>query len=174
MDSYSARLTAERAARRVYGVRAVANELEVKLTHGRTDPDIARDALHALGVHVEVPAGIGVTVRNGLITLTGRVEWMFQKMAAEKAVKHLRGVRGISNEIEVNPRVLAMDVRARLLDALHRHADLDARRIQVEVQGTRVILSGNVRSPRERYEAVEAAWSAPGVASVDNRLNVVP
>lgn len=174
VDSYSARLAAERAAGRVYGVRAIVNALDVTLAQEPVDAALSRDAREALAVHVEVPAGIGVTVRDGVVTLTGHVEWMFQKQAAEDAVSHLRGIRGVTNDIAVTPRVLPMDVRTRLRDALYRHADLAARQIHVRVDGSRVTLSGNVRSPRERYEAVEAAWSAPGVASVDNRLNVVP
>ena len=174
VDTYAAKLAAERAARRVYGVKAIANELEVRLSHERIDPDIARDALDALKNHVDVPPGIGVTVREGHITLTGSVEWMFQKLAAERAVKYMRGVRGVFNQISITPRISPKDVQKRITEALHRHADLDARRIQVEAEGGRVILTGNVRSWREKDDAVLAAWAAPGVTAVESRINVIP
>jgi osmotically-inducible protein OsmY len=174
VETYAAKLAAERAARRVYGVKGIANELEVRLAHERIDPEIVRDALQALNNRVDVPLGIGVTIRDGHLTLTGNVEWMYQKMAAEKAVKYLRGVRGVVNNIEVKPRLSAADVKNRIVDALHRHADVDARRIRVEATGGKVTLQGNVRSWRERYEAAAAAWAAPGVSDVDNRLNVIP
>ena len=174
VDTYAAKLAAERAARRVYGVKAIANELEVRLSHERIDPDIARDALDALKNHVDVPPGIGVTVREGHITLTGSVEWMFQKHEAERAVKYMRGVRGVFNKISITTRISPKDVQKRITEALHRHADLDARRIQVEAEGGRVILTGNVRSWREKDDAVLAAWAAPGVTAVESRINVIP
>lgn len=174
VDTYSAKLAAERAVRRVFGVRGIANELEVKLAYDHIDPDLAREALDALKRRVDVPLGIGVTVRNGHVTLTGHVEWMFQKMAAEKAVRYLRGVRGVANQIEIRPRMSATDVQKRITDALHRYADVEARRIHVDADGGRVTLTGNVRTWRERYDAMQAAWSAPGVHSVDNRIDVVP
>ncbi len=174
VDTYAGKLAAERAARRMYGVKAVANELDVRVSHDRIDPDIAKDAAQALKNHVNVPAGLEVTVRQGQITLTGTVGWMFEKIAAERAVKYLRGVRGVSNEIVVKPRVSPKDVQKRITEALHRHADVDARRIQVEVEGGQVILNGNVRSWTERGEAVRAAWATPGVGVVDSRIKVVP
>jgi osmotically-inducible protein OsmY len=174
VDTYAAKLAAERAARKVYGVKAIANELDVRLAQDRIDPDIARDAVEAMKARVNVPAGLNVTVRDGYITLTGTVSWMFEKAAAEKAVKYLRGVRGVFNQITIKPRVSPTDVQKRITEALHRSADIDARRIQVEAEGGRVVLTGNVRSWRERDDAVRAAWSAPGVALVDARINVVP
>jgi osmotically-inducible protein OsmY len=174
VDTYAAKLVAERVARRVYGVKAVANEVEVKLAAEPIDPDIARAALVALKHRIDVPLGIGVTVRDGFITLNGSVEWMYQKAAAERAVKYLRGVRGVFNNIAVKPEVSPTDVHKRITSALHDHADIDARRIQVEVVGSRIVLSGNVRSWMEKDEAQRAAWRAPGVSAVDNRINVVP
>lgn len=174
VETYAARLAAERSARKVYGVKAVANELVVKLAEERIDPDIARDALHALANRVDVPEGITVTVRDGHIALGGRVNWNYQRVSAERAVKYLRGVRGVFNNIVVAPVASPKDVETRILDALRRLADVDARRVHVMADGPRVVLSGFVRSWNEREEAERAAWTAPGVATIDNRIAVIP
>jgi osmotically-inducible protein OsmY len=174
VDTYVASLAAERSARKVYGVKAVVNELVVKLAEERIDPDIAKDALHALAHRVDVPEGITVTVRDGHIALGGRVQWNYQRVNAERAVKYVRGVRGIFNNILVAPVASPKDVETRILDALKRLADVDARRVHVMADGSRVVLSGFVRSWNEREEAERAAWTAPGVSTVDNRIAVIP
>jgi osmotically-inducible protein OsmY len=146
----------------------------VKLAEERIDPDIANDALHALTNRVDVPEGITVTVRDGHIALGGRVTWNYQRVSAERAVKYLRGVRGVFNNIVVAPGASPKDVETRIFDALKRLADVDARRVHVMADGPRVVLSGFVRSWNEREEAERAAWTAPGVSTVDNRIAVIP
>jgi osmotically-inducible protein OsmY len=173
-DTYAAKLSAERAVRKVHGVVAIANELEVRLAHERIDPDIARDATTALRFSLNAPRDASVTVRDGHVTLMGTAEWMFEKVAAERAVKHLQGVRGVFNRIEIRPRVEPRDVQRRITEALHRHADIDARHIRVVAVGGVVTLSGSVRTLTERDEAERAAWAAPGVTKVENHVTVHP
>jgi osmotically-inducible protein OsmY len=175
VQSYWEKLAAERAAARVSGVRAVVNELEIRLPYAseRTDEDIARAAVNALEWTISVPSErIKVKVSKGWITLEGNVEWQFQKSAAEKAVRYLTGVKGVSNLIDVKPQVSKSVVKTAIEDALKRSAEVDANRIKVETDGEKVILRGTVRSWFEREEAERAAWAAPGVRSVDNRITI--
>lgn len=177
VPSYSERWGAEAAAKRVYGVNAVANDIQVRLPgeNIRTDADIARAAVNALTWDVAVPDNrVKVTVSDGWITLSGEVDWQYQRTAAERAVHFLTGVRGVSNEIVVKPKVTATNVKARIESALKRNAEVDARRIRVEVDHDKVILHGRVRSWIERTEAEQAAWAAPGVTGVEDHLAVMP
>jgi osmotically-inducible protein OsmY len=177
VTSYAEKYAAENAAKRVQGVRAVVNELEVKLpgSSERTDEDIAEAAVAALKANTLVPDDkIKLTVENGWVTLEGEVEWHYQKTAAEDAVRNITGVRGVTNLITVKPNVTPSEIKRKIEDAFKRTAELDASNIQVEVDGGKVVLRGKVRSWAEREAAEREAWSAPGVWSVENYIAVEP
>jgi osmotically-inducible protein OsmY len=166
---------AEKAAKRVYGVKGVANDIGVKLFWQRTDPEIARAAVRELENHVSIPADrIKVTVKDGWVTLEGTVDWEYQKSLAESAMKKLKGVSGVTNKIQVKPKASAPEVKSKIEEALRRSAQLDACRITVKIDGSTVKLYGSVSSWAERDEAERAAGSAPGTTMVENHILVNP
>jgi len=175
VTSYIEKYEAENAAKRVGGVRGIANDIEVRLPSSsqRPDPDIARDAVSAIRNQLPFSSeSIRAVVNSGWVTLEGTVEWNYQRELAESAVRRLKGVKGVSNLIQVKPKIITSEVKQTIEEALKRSALLDASRITVEANGSEVILRGTVRSWAERQDAERAAWAAPGVTKVDNRLTV--
>jgi osmotically-inducible protein OsmY len=176
VDSFAQKLAAEQAAKAVLGVRAVAEELVVALpfTSTRTDTEIAHSAVNALSWNTEVPADrLKVVVEGAWVTLSGEVDYQFQKTAADEVVRRLTGVTGMSSAVTVtHPRAAAVEMSASIQKALKRRATVDVGRISVTSTGGTVVLSGTVRSWAERIAAEDAAWSAPGVSIVDDRLAV--
>jgi osmotically-inducible protein OsmY len=176
VDSYTKRWSAEDAAHRVRGVKAVANDIEVRLSPSseRTDADIAAAAVRALEWDAFLPTGkVQVSVSKGWVTLKGEVDWQYQKQDAERVVRRLTGVKGVTNLVTVKPRATPAEIKKKIEDALVRTAEADAQKISVEVDGSKVILKGTVRSWAEKEEAARQAWAAPGVTSVDNRITIM-
>ena len=177
VDSYLKKMAAEEAAHRLPGVKAVANDIEVRLPGfaERTDTDLAAAVLNALRWDAAIPTGkVDVTVSQGWVTLKGEVEYAFQKRDAERAVRRLSGVKGVSNLITVKPQVFPSDLKQQIERALVRNAETDARNITIEVEGSKVILRGTVRSYAEKQAAEDTAWAAPGVTEVENRIVISP
>lgn len=175
VPSYSQKIAAERAAARVFGAQAIANDIEVVVpgSHRAGDTEIASAALEGLHRSVSVPkTGIDVTVSHGVVTLRGEVEWRYQRKAAENAVRDLAGVMDVVNLIFVKPHASGELVKRNIESALQRNAVLDARRIEVEIEGATVTLRGSVHSLHERREAERAAWASPGARAVENELVV--
>lgn len=173
--SYTDRLEAEAAAKRVAGVHAVANDIEVRLPaiDQRPDPDIGRDAVAALKSQLPISHDkVKVIVKDGWITLEGATEWQYQKTTAEDAVRKIKGVKGVTNVIQLRPAVQPTDIQRKIQEAFKRSAEFDANRISVEAKGGEVTLKGTVRSWMEREEAERVAWSAPGVTHVEDRIVV--
>ncbi|MFC1875217.1 BON domain-containing protein [Chloroflexota bacterium] len=181
VDSYAKKYAAERAAVRVFGVKAVAEELQVRLPSSfeRSDSDIAQAALHAIQMNVwttNMIQRIKVVVQDGWITLSGDVDWRYQKDAVGDTLRNLIGVKGLSNNIAIKPIITKMeqDVKDEIEGAFKRNALLDSRRIAVEARGGKVILRGNVHSWAEKEQVERAAFAAPGVSEVENNVIISP
>lgn len=175
VGSYGEKWDAVNATKRVRGVSAIADDIKVKFTYSldRTDSDIAADAANQIKWNTTIPAGtVQVTVREGWITLEGVVEWRYQYIAAQDAMQHSPGVKGVTNLITINPKLTPVNIETSIKAAIERNALLNAKNIQVEASGGKVILRGMVRYYTEREEVERVAWAAPGVFSVDNQLKL--
>lgn len=175
VDSYAKKISAEKAAKRVLGVKAVAENIDVKLGVGtkKNDTEIAETVLNTLKWHSAVEENkIKIKVENGWVTLEGEVEWEFQRNAAKTAIEGLTGVLGIFNNIKIKPMITPTDIKQKISAAFHRSATVDSEKVMVNVIGGKVILSGKVKSYAEKKEAENAAWFAPGVNQVDNQLEI--
>jgi osmotically-inducible protein OsmY len=175
VQSYAEKVAAEKAAKSVYGVKAVANDIEVTAMT-RTDPEIARDILAAMKLDLMVPDDhIKVGIHEGFVTLEGNVGLHYQRAAAESCARKISGVRGVTNRIEMKPKTpTTTEVKTKIENALRRSAEVDARRITVFASDGTVTLCGNVRSWFEKEQAAQAAWAAPGVSTVIDHITVVP
>ncbi len=172
---YYEKAAAERAVKSVYGVTAVANEIEIAAPVARTDPEIARDVVHAMSVDATIPGEkIKVVVKGGFVWLEGSVDWNFQRVGAVASAERTAGVRGVINNIAIKPHPSPADLKLRIEDALRRSAEVDARHISVTVCDGMLTLAGNVRSWVEREAAERAAWAAPGVSTVVDHIAVTP
>ena len=177
VDSYVKKLVAERAAARVFGVRAVAEAIQVRLPGSlkRSDEDIGEMVANVLDWNVLVPYDrVKVHIQDGVVTLSGEVDWGYQKYAAEEAIHHLTGVVWLNNQITVKPTIKPLNVKDKIVSAFQRNALLDSRRIKIETSGGKVILRGSVRSWGERAEAQWLTWAAPGVSEVENNIIISP
>jgi osmotically-inducible protein OsmY len=175
VNSYATKITAEKAAKRVEGVKAVAEEIEIKLLQSdlRDDAEIAEAVLNTIKWYATVNGdGIKVKVENGWVTLEGEVEWIFEKNIVANTIENLLGVRGITNLIKIAPRVAPNEVKRKINAAFHRSANVDAKGISITTEGNKVILTGKVRTYDEKLSASSAASAAPGVTEVVNKLEV--
>jgi osmotically-inducible protein OsmY len=175
VDDYAQKVAAEKAVKRIIGVKGVANELMVRMARERTDTDIAKDAIYLLEGDVHFLGGkVMVTVEDGLLTLEGTVEWNFQKAAAEKAMQCIRGVKAVANLIEVAPAASPADIQKKTEEALLRSAEVDARQIKVRTRDQVAGLSGNAVSLSEGEDAGRAAWSMAGAVRVGDLIIAEP
>ena len=175
VPSYTEKSAAERAAKRVFGVKGVAEEIKVNLPsfYQRTDADIAHSALNAIGWNVLIPSEqIKVTVADGSVTLEGEVDWQYQKKAAREAVQLLSRVKWVTNLITIKPKITPTEIKSNILSAFKRSAEIDAQQVTVETDKNKVVLRGRVRSWSELDAAERTAWAVPGVAQVENHLKI--
>jgi osmotically-inducible protein OsmY len=173
VDTFSKKVAAERAAKKVAGVRAVALDIDVKLSSfgKKNDTEIAQTVLNAIKWHSTLKEDkIKVKVEDGWVTLEGEVEWEFQRIAARTLVEDLLGVTGITNLLKVTPKLSSKEIKQKISFAFHRSATIDSEKVSIEAIGNKVILTGKVRSWAEKKDAENAAWAAPGVSSVDNNI----
>ena len=176
VSSYWEKTTAENVVKRVKGVKGLAEEIEVRLVglKGTADDEIAKRAVDAITWNVSIPRDkVQVKVQDGWITLTGKLEWQYQKNAAAEAVRGLAGVVGVANQIEITPRASVSDIKKRIENALKRDAETEAQTIRVKVLDGKVTLEGKVRAWSERQAAERAAWSSPGVRAVEDRISIM-
>ena len=177
VNNLAEKKAAEFIVKRVFGVRAVADDIQVRHAeqNRELDSDLAQVSLKALQWNAQVPdEAIQVTVRQGFVSLEGKVGWWYQKEAAENSVSVIKGVKGVINNIELIGNCKPVDIQQKIEEAFRRNAVLDARRVGVRIRDGKVILHGNVRSWAENAEAERAAWAAPGVKVVENRITVTP
>ena len=175
VDNYYKKLAAEKTAKKVSGVKAIAEDIQVGVSpiFSKSDTEIAKAVLDALKWHSAVKEEkIKVSVENGTVKLEGEVEWDYQRTSAKSAIANLNGVRSVLNLITLKPKLTPSEVRNKISAAFHRHATIDADKISIEVVGGKVILKGNVRSFAEKEDAETAAWNAPGVTSIESKLSV--
>jgi osmotically-inducible protein OsmY len=175
VDSYSKKLAAENVAKKVSGVKAIAEDIQIdiSLPDRKTDADVAGAVVNALKWHSAVrEEKIKIKVEDGIVRLEGEVEWEYQRTSAKSAIENLAGVRGVINLITVKPRITPSEIQQKISSAFHRSATIDSGKVSVEVIGSKVILSGTVRSFAEKEDAQSAAWNAPGVTSVESKLEI--
>jgi len=175
VDNYGKKLTAENAAKKVAGVKAVAEDIQVGISpaYRKTDAEIAEAVLSALEWHTAIPDNrIKVKVEDGIVKLEGEVEWDFQRNSAKTAIQYLAGVRSVVNLISVRPKISADGLEKKIRAAFHRSATIDSAKVNVDVIGNKAILTGKVRSLAEKEEAENAVWAAPGVFSLESKLLV--
>ena len=175
VDTYGKKIAAEEAAKSVFGFKAVAEDIQVKLSSfgAKSDTELAEEVIKSLKWHTSIPDDkIKVKVENGWVTLEGDVEWEYQKNAAKSTIENLLGVKGISNLITVKPSVTVKDIKNKISAAFHRSATVDSEKINIDVRGNKAILSGTVRSWAEKEEAANATWNAQGISSVENNITI--